>query len=547
MMSEYLIGIDYGTLSARAVLVDSTNGKIIAEAEKKYKHGVMDISLPCGIKLEKNSAYQHPEDYLECLSYVIRQVVSDAKISASDVVGIGMDFTSCTMLPVDENCVPLCMLKEFESEPHAYVKLWKHHSAQAEADYITDKAIENHEEWISLYGGKVSSEWLFPKLLETLNKAPDVYEKTYRFVEAADWITWKITGNEIHSSCMAGYKGMWNSEDGYPSNEFLESVNPKLGGIVGNKISEKILPPGTKAGELNEYGAELTGLNPGTAVSVPIIDAHAALPGNGIVSDKKMILIIGTSTCHIVMSKKQKKVPKICGSVKDGIIPGYIAYEAGQAAVGDCFDWFVKNCVPAHYCKSAAEENKSIFELLNEKACRKSVFQSGLVALDWWNGNRTPYADYDLSGMIVGLNMNTAPEDIYRALIESTAFGTKEIIDLYLENGIETDEIYASGGISQKNSFLMQIYADVLGKKITVPALLQAGAKGSAILASCACGIYKTFEEAARNMCDNNVTVYFPNYENTKKYRELYEIYKSVSDFFGQTNNTIMKKLKNLK
>ncbi len=541
-MSKYSVGVDFGTLSARAILVDMENGNTVAEAQMEYAHQVM-CDEPCwNKKVDRSSAFQNPQDYLDCLSYVVKSVISG--VDAEDVLGIGIDFTSCTMLPVDEDGVPMCFKDEYADEPHAYVKLWKHHGAQREADFITEKAIENGEEWLSTYGGKVSSEWLLPKILETLNKAPKLFEDTSRFIEAADWLVWMITGEESHSSCMAGYKGLWNKKSGYPSREFLKKISPQFENIVGTKISEKVKPTGVKAGEINEYGSALTGLKSGTVVAVPIIDAHAALPAAGIVSDKKLMLIIGTSTCHIVMDKNMYNVPGICGSVEDGVIPGYVAYEAGQACVGDSFDWFVKNSVPGEYYEEAKKSSKNIFELLTEKAEKIKVEESRLVALDWWNGNRTPYADYDLSGVIVGLTLSTKPEEVYRAMIESTAFGTKRIVELYENNGVKIDEIYATGGISQKNSFLMQIYADVLGKKIVVPVSTQAGAKGSAILAACASGYYTSFDDAAKAMADKETLTYIPDETNVHSYLRLYEIYKELSRFFGEDNKELMKKLK---
>lgn len=535
-MPQYSIGIDYGTLSARAVLVDMASGKICAEAEYEYSHGVMDIELADGTPLEKNSAFQDPQDYLDAAEYTIKKVVADSKAKSADILSLGIDFTSCTLLPVDESGTPLCFYNEFKSEPHSYVKLWKHHSAQNEADLITQLAQENEQDWLKLYGGKVSSEWLFPKMLETLNKAPRVYDSAARFIEAADWLVLQLTGKEVHSSCMAGYKGMWNSESGYPSGEFLEKVHTKLKNIVGTKVSENILPTGSKSGEINEKGHSLIGLDIGTAVAVPIIDAHSALPAAGIVSDSSLMAIIGTSTCHIIMNKEPKAVPGICGMVQDGIIPGFVAYEAGQAAVGDIFAWFIENCTPYKYVEESKKIGMSIFDYMTEKANEVVPGSNGVIALDWWNGNRTPYADYDLSGMICGLTLTTKPEEIYRALMEATAFGTKRILDLYTSHGVDVKEIYASGGIAQKNPLLMQIYADVCEMKIKVPTGRQAAAKGGAILAACACGYYNTFKEAADKMADKDIIEYTPNLKNKLIYDKAYSEYCELSEYFAKRN-----------
>ena len=543
-MTKYAIGVDFGTLSARALLVDLSNGNEVSESEFTYPHAVMTEEDFNGISLLKTDAFQHPQDYLDAFRAVVRGVVENAKITASDVIGVGIDFTSCTVLPVKKDGTPLCFLDKFKNNPQAYVKLWKHHSAEPEAESITKLATEKGEKWLKGYGGKVSSEWMFSKFLETLHKSPEVFNECDRFLEAADWLTWQLTGVETHSSCMAGYKGLWNKETGYPSNEFWKNFDPKFGDIIGRKISENVIPTGTKAGEIDERGAELCGLAVGTAVAVPIIDAHAALPAAGIVDSGKLMIIAGTSSCHIVMSEEKKDVRGICGSVTDGIIPGLVAYEAGQACVGDSFDWFVKNCVPAKYSDDAKRVGKSIFEYLTEKAENLKVGESGLLALDWWNGNRTPYADYDLTGMILGLNLQTKPEEIYRAIIESTAFGTRAIIDLYEKSGVAVSEVYVAGGISHKNEFMMQLYADVLGREIKIAKSTQAGAKGSAIFASVAGGYFPTAKDAASVIADECDKIYYPCHENTEKYEKLYNEYIKLSDFFAKSD--IMKNLKKI-
>ena len=329
-MKKYSIGVDYGTLSARAALIDLSNGAEVCVCEYAYPHAIL-----CGRDISNDTSaeslamqLQHPADYLEALEHTVKKVVSDSGISPKDVVGIGFDFTACTMLPITGDGTPLCFLEKYKNEPNAYVKLWKHHGAQAEADEITALAKKEGEEWLDIYGGKVSSEWLFPKIYETLHKAPEVFDDTYRFIEAGDWIVLMLTGEESHSSCMAGYKGLWNKENGYPKNSFWAKLDMRLSDIVGTKVSENVLPTGTKAGVLCRRGAELTGLLENTAVAVPIIDAHAALPAAGITTAGKLMVIIGTSSCHIVMSENAGNVPDICGSVKDGVIAGLCAHEA---------------------------------------------------------------------------------------------------------------------------------------------------------------------------------------------------------------------------
>ncbi len=542
-MKQYVIGIDYGTLSARALLIDLSNGSEVAESEYIYPHGVMTSADINGETCTADEALQHPQDYLDALRITVGEVLNKSGASPQDVIGLGIDVTASTVLPVLADQTPLCFEEAFCNNPHAYIKLWKHHGAQKEADEINALAASRGERWLDTYGGKISSEWLVPKLLEILHKAPEVYRSTDRFIEAADWLTWMLTGNDVRSACMAGYKSLWSKAEGYPSSEFFAALHPEMGDILETKLSGKVLPAGSIAGRLNEKGAALTGLAVGCTVSVPLIDGHSALPAAGIVSDKKLMLVIGTSTCHIVLSKADHPVPGICGSVADGIIAGYTAYEAGQSCVGDSFDWFIKNCVPAAYTEAAAEEGASIFAYLDEKASKLKVGESGILILDWWNGSRTPYVDAALSGTILGLTLQTKPEEIYRGMIESTAYGTKVILDLYTEHGVEIDEIYAAGGISQKNPLLMQIYADVLGMPIKAVNCRQAGAKGSAVMAAAACGYFDSIEEAAERIADKSERTYVPDPANTEAYEKLYHEYRELTEYFAKKND-VMKRLK---
>ncbi len=532
-MKRYTIGIDFGTLSARAVLLDLETGSEISVSECKYPHGVITGTLN-GVSLDENAAFQHPQDYIEALLYTIKNVVKQADVKPDQVVGIGIDFTGCTVLPVDESFKPLCQYSEFENNPMAYVKLWKHHSAQPQADYITKMAEKNSEKWLTTYGGKVSSEWLFPKILETVEKAPDVYDRAAYFVEAGDWIVWMLTGNKVRNCCMAGFKGSWTPENGYPSNDFLKKLNPKLDNIVNTKLCGDVKAVGTIAGTITKTGSVLTGLCEGTVVSVPCIDAHAGLPAGGICKSGQMMVIIGTSACHIMLDKKDIDVPGTCGRVDGGLFPDYIVYESGQGCIGDMFDWFVKNCVPYTYKEQADELGVSIFDYLEQLADKIPSGENKLLAIDWWNGNRTPYVDNDLTGTMFGFTLNTKPEEMYRALVESAAFGTKVIFDLYDKYGVEIKEVFASGGISLKNKMLMQIFADVTGREFKVADCKQAGATGSAIIAAYASGEFDTMEEAVKSLARECKVVYKPNLENTLKYKKQYDKYVKLSDYFAK-------------
>ena len=542
-MSKYSIGIDYGSLSARAILIDLSNGAEVATSEFVYPHAVMPRDFFPGITLDKAVALQHPQDYLDALQHTLKELITETDVNIEDIVGLGIDFTSCTILPITQDGTPLCFLDKYKNNPHAYVKLWKHHGGQKEADEITKLAQERKESWLSAYGNKVSSEWLMPKLLEILHKEPELYQETDKFVEAGDWLVWQITGQKVRNSSMSGFKAFWNKREGYPSHEFWGSLQKEFEYVLEDKVAGEVIPTGTKAGEITEYGAKLTGLKPGTAVAAPIIDAHAAMPAAGIVDEGKLLMVIGTSTGHLVLSKEEKNVEGICGSVMDGIIPGYVAYEAGQSCVGDNFAWFIKNCVPERYEIEARECGKNIFQYVTDKAAEFDVGESGIVVLDWWNGNRSPLADFDLSGMILGLTLQTKPEEIFRGIMEATAFGTRAIVDLFLENGVKIDEVYAAGGISRKNPFMMQMYADVLGKDVKITKTTQAGAKGSAIFASVAGGYFATIKEAADVIADKCDLIYHPNKENSEKYRRLYQEYVKLTEYFGKGGNDVMKRL----
>lgn len=544
-MSRYSIGIDFGTLSGRAVIVDVTTGEEVATSVCEYKHAVMSQTFLDDSSLPADYALQHPGDYIDVLTSVLKECFAKSDISPEDIVGIGVDFTAATILPVTEDGTPLCFLDEFKNNPHAYAKLWKHHAAQKEADDINRLAKETNQEWLNKYGGIISSEWVFPKVLQIVREDKALYEKTFRFIEAGDWIVWYLTGNETHSVCTTGFKAMWDEAYGYPDKEFLAKLAPEFADIIGNKISTNVINLTEPAGYITENIANITGLIQGTPVMPAFIDAHAALPALGVVEPGDLLMIIGTSSCHILLGDKAVNVPGISGYVKNGIIDGLYAYEAGQSCVGDCFDWFIKNCVPASYFEDAEKLGMNIHKYLREKAKLLSPGSNGLLALDWWNGNRTPYVNGNLTGTIVGLDIHTKPEEIYRALIEATAYGTRRIIEIYEENGININKLYAAGGIAEKDELLMQIYADVTGREIYLSGTSQACAYGSAVLGSVNKNGYSNITEAATKMKKIKDTIYTPDLENTKKYSMIYEKYKVMSEFFAK--NSIMEELKTIK
>ena len=550
-MGRYAIGLDYGTLSGRAVLIDVATGEELASSVYEYPHGVMDEALPNGAKLPPDWALQHPSDYIGVLANTIPAVLKESGVNPCDVIGVGADFTACTVLPVKADGTPLCFLPEFEGEPNAYVKLWKHHAAQDKATRLNEIAASRGEKWLGNYGGKISSEWAIPKLWQVLDEAPQVYAAADRWIEAADWIIWQLTGVETRNSCTAGYKAIWNKNAGYPDDAFFKALDPRMEHVVDEKLSRTILPLGSRAGVITEAAASLTRLCPGTPVAVGNVDAHVCVPAVGIDGPGKMLAIMGTSTCHIMVDEKELQVPGMCGVVADGVLPGYYGYEAGQSCVGDHFAWFIDNCLPASYYEQAKAQGMNIHQFLRQKAQVQRPGESGLLALDWWNGNRSVLVDADLSGVMLGMTLQTKPEEIYRALIEATAYGTRMIIENYREHGLAVEEFYASGGISQKDPMTMQIYADVINMPVRIAGSAQGPAYGSAmfgaVAAGKAAGGFDTIFDAARALGRVKDTVYTPNPENAAIYDKLFAEYRTLHDYFGRGENNVLKRLKALK
>lgn len=550
-MTKYAIGVDFGTLSARALLVEIGTGRELATATMDYPHGVMDETLPDGTRLGNDWALQHPQDYLDCLAYTIPEVLRIGCVDPADVVGIGIDFTACTLLPAKADGTPLCFLPDYAHHPHAYIKLWKHHAAQAHADKLNAIAEERGETFLNRYGGKISSEWAIPKIWQVLEEAPEIYDAADRFIEAADWVIWQLCGKETRNACTAGYKATWSKREGYPSNAFFAALDARLENLVDNKLSRDIKPIGAKAGEITEEAAKLTGLRPGCAVAVANVDAHVSMPAAGITDSGKLLMIMGTSTCHILLGETEKLVPGMCGVVEDGVIPGLMGYEAGQSCVGDHFAWFVENCVPESIAQEARERGVSIQNLLTEKAEKLRPAESGLLALDWWNGNRSVLVDTNLTGVLFGMTLATKPEEIYRALIEATAYGTRMIVDTFVENGVPIDSLYACGGIAEKNPMLMQIYADVTNREIRIAKSAQAPALGSAMFGAVAAGKahggYDRIQDAAREMGGVKDIVYRPIARNVAIYHHLFMEYRRLHDLFGRGGDSALKTLKRMK
>ena len=539
----YAIGLDFGTLSGRAVLVDTSDGAEIAESVFDYPHGVMDVQLPSGLKLPPDWALQHPQDYLDVFANTVPAVLRQSGVAPSDVKGIGIDFTASSPMPTTNDGTPLCFLEELKDEPHAYIKLWKHHAAQRQADQLNETARQMGESWLPRYGGKISSEWFFSKLLQILQERPDIYAQIDRFVEAADWVIWQLTGVETRNTCTAGYKAMVQDGD-FPDRAYFRALDAAFENVVDEKIGRKFAELGSKAGELTPRMAAMMGLPAGIAVAVANVDAHVTAPAVKATDSGIMVMVMGTSCCHILSGSDLKVVDGMCGVVMGGVIPGLYGYEAGQSAVGDIFAWFVDHAVPPAYHTAARNSGLNLHEYLEREAAKQKVGEHGLIALDWWNGNRSTLVDVDLTGMMVGMNLATRAPDIYRALIEATAYGTREIIEAFDSQGIEVSELVAAGGLPEKNKLLCQIFADVTGRPLKLSGSAQAPALGSAMHAAVAAGIYSDIHAAAEKMGKLKEGVVTPIAQNQAIYDKLFAEYKTLYDYFGRGSNDVMKRLK---
>jgi L-ribulokinase len=531
----YALGFDFGSESGRAVLVDVADGREVASAVCPYPHGVMDQRLPDGTPLGHDWALQHPADYLLVLERTTREILAASRVDPAAIIGIGTDFTACTVLPTLADGTPLSELGQWQGNPHAWTKLWKHHAAQPWADRLNQLAEQRREPWLAAYGGKISSEWLFPKVAQVADEAPAVYDAAARFIEAADWIVWQLTGVETRNACTAGYKAIWDADAGYPSREFCTALHPKLGDL-SDKLGDPV-PLGRKAGELTAAMAARMGLRPGIAVAVGNVDAHVSVPACGTTDNGVLVAIMGTSCCDILCGPTKKVVPGMCGVVKDGVVPGAFGFEAGQSGFGDHFAWFSRflgKGDPGHAA-------------LEAEAVKVGPGGSGLLALDWWNGNRSVLVDANLTGLIVGMNLQTTPGEVYRALIEGLAFGMRMIIDTFDRHEVKIERIVACGGLAEKNRLFMQTIADVTGRVIQVARSAQTPAVGSAIFGAVAAGAaqggYDRLPDAARAMGGLKDLSFTPTAAHKGIYDQLYAEYRNLHDLFGRNQQT-MRRLK---
>ncbi len=533
--SRIVLGLDFGTESVRALLID-LQGTEIGSATVQYEHGQIIERLPGSAESSSKSnqllphkyALQHPLDWVESAAKATKAAKRKAKVEANSIIGIGVDFTSCTMLPTKSDSTPLCLLSEFAGVPLAWPKLWKHHGAQKQTDRINSVARARNELFLKRYGGIIGLEWFFPKMLETLEEAPKVYQAADVFLEAGDWFVWQLVGGPAaelpRSTCQAGYKGMWNATDGYPSEAFLKAVNPKFANVVKEKMPGRLLPPGVAAGGLVDAMAKKFGLRPQTPVSAAIIDAHAGVPGAGASAPATLVMVMGTSSCHMLNSDQDRMVPGVAGVVKDGILPGFYGYETGQAAVGDAFDWLRKLT------------GQSDFDQLSREAAQIPPGSEGVLCVDWFNGCRTPLMDGSLHGAFTGLALHHRPAHLYRSLLEASALGLRWIVELLRDGGVPVKKFVATGGLPHHNPLVVQVYADVLGESIQVHPSKHGSALGAAILGALAAEAFSSPAAAIRAMSTpqpGSAAIYKPNRDHRKQYKTLYQNYRTVGEFLS--------------
>ena len=549
MSGKYVIGLDFGSLSVRALLVDVSNGDEKAVSVVEYADGVIDTSLPgSGISLPANFALQNPQNYIDALCEVLRDVREKSGVDAEDVIGIGIDSTACTLLTLGEDFSPLCFKDEYKDDPHSWLKMWKHHSTQSQADRFNQAAAEAKAPFLKNCGGLVSPEWYFPKVLETLEKSPETANAAACYLELGDWVYYLLTGEKLRCSLLAAVHAQWDRELGYPSDEILEKLHPELPGLIKKNKEIPVAPNFHHHGFLSGEMAEKTGLKEGTAVSLGNSDSTVALLSLDILDEGSIALILGTSSVLMVLSREQYFISGAMASVKDELMPGFYGNVFGQSAVGDIFSWFVNNFVPPRCFEEARKNGETIFDLLNRSMDKIEPGKCGVMALDWFNGCRSMLQDAELSGLLVGMTLATKPEEIYCALVEATGFGLKEIVRSIQKAGIPTDSIRACGGLARKSPEIMQRYADILGLPVCVTDSAQVIGRGSAILGALAAGAekggYDSIENAVKAMACPIEKRYEPRAEYIGVYDALFEKYKTLHDYFGRERRDLMHGLR---
>lgn len=543
-MHSYALGLDFGTLSVRALFLDLQTGQTHVPAVFEYPHGVMRETLPDGTVLPPDFALEHPQDFRDGLVFVVRNGMKMLGLAPEQVVGIGVDVTSATVLPVDEKGEPLCLKSEYAGRPQAWMKLWSHHAAGAQAQRLQQVAMERKEPWLSYYGGWINSELLIPKAVELAQEDPETFEAAYTILDAADWIVWELTGQLRRSAALAGCNSLYRPDTGFPSRDFFQQVGPEAARLP-DKLKGAVLGLGECAGGLLPAMAEALGLVAGTPVAVATIDSHAAVIGCGGVYAGDVVSVIGTSAIYMLNSDSPEGIEGVQSCAWEANVPGLYGLEAGQNCVGEALEWFVCNCVPQSYTDAARAEGKNIHQYLTEKAAGLKPGESGLLALDWFHGVRAPLMDFSLTATLVGLTAQTRPEEIYRALLEAVAFGGRRIVEQFLQAGLPVKRILAAGGIPNKNPLMMQILADVLQRDIYLCPTTQGSALGSALLGAAVagetCTKCKNLAELAQKYTQLSEKVYHPREENVGIYRQLYAQYLRLSEQMSAMDSVCRK------
>jgi L-ribulokinase len=524
-------------------LLDLQSGVEAGVAVVRYASGAIDRVLPeTGEELPTDWALQDPDDWRAVIETGIPQVLATAGVAGRDVVGLGIDFTCCTVLPVAVDGTPLCSLEPWRTRPHAWPKLWKHHAAQSVADRLNEVARDRGEPFLARYGGKISSEWYYPKLIELWLEDREVYDAASGFIEACDWIVWQLTGEERRAMCSAGYKALWSPRDGLPQTEFFEAAYPGFD-APAEKLGTQFFPLGARAGTLVPGLAERLGLPASVAVAVGNVDSFVSVPGAGLLDPTSFLIVIGTSICDVVVHPEEILLPGITGVVKNGVLPGFYGYEAGQAAVGDMLAWFVELFGDA----GAADR----YAQLEREAAELRPGANGVLALDWWNGNRTILADADLSGVLCGMTLQTTAPEIYRALLESIAFGNRRIVDNFEEHGLKLNQFVVCGGIAERSPLTMQLFADTSGRQVLVPGSTEIPARGAALFGAVAAGPevggFADIMAAIDALPPGIAATYEPNPEAVAVYEQLYPLYRELHDTLGRQPADLLHELKRIR
>jgi L-ribulokinase len=541
--AAYSIGVDFGTESGRVLLLDVRTGVEAGVAVVRYASGAIDRLLPeTGEQLPTDWALQDPDDWRAVIETGIPQVLELAGVDGRQVIGIGVDFTCCTVLPVTADGTPLCTLPQWRTRPHAWPKLWKHHAAQPVADRLNEVARDRGEPFLARYGGKISSEWYFPKLIELWLEDRGVHDAAEDFIEACDWIVWQLCGNERRATCSAGYKAMWSPDGGLPPTAFFEAAYPGYNNPA-EKLGSDFFPLGARAGTLRPELAQRLGLPASVAVAVGNVDSFVSVPGAGVLDATSFLIVIGTSICDVVVHPEEILLPGITGVVKDGVLPGFYGYEAGQAAVGDMLAWFVG--------LFGTGERGDRYTEFERDGARLRPGANGLLALDWWNGNRTILADADLSGVLCGMTLQTTAAEIYRALLESIAFGNRRIVDNFEAHGLTITQLVACGGIAEKSPLTMQLLADTSGRRLLVPGSTEIPARGAALFGAVAAGPevggFSDIMAAIDALSPGTAATYEPNPASVEIYEQLYPLYRQLHDTLGRDQTELLHELKRIR